>query len=52
MITVRKAQKITKMESKVDRYEDELGTYLVQLNNKDLSEHRQSQCFHDASLHR
>ena len=39
MITVRKtAQKITKMESKVDRYEDELGTYLVQLNNKDLSE--------------
>lgn len=33
-----KAQKITKMESKVDRYEDELGTYLVQLNNKDLSE--------------
>ena len=33
-----KAQKITQMESKVDRYEDELGTYLVQLNNKDLSE--------------
>lgn len=33
-----KAQNITKMESKVDRYEDELGTYLVQLNNKDLSE--------------
>lgn len=33
-----KAQKITKMEGKVDRYEDELGTYLVQLNNKDLSE--------------
>ena len=33
-----KAQKSTKMESKVDRYEDELGTYLVQLNNKDLSE--------------
>ena len=33
-----KAQKITKIESKVDRYEDELGTYLVQLNNKDLSE--------------
>ena len=26
------------MESKVDRYEDELGTYLVKLNNKDLSE--------------
>lgn len=33
-----KAKKITKMEGKVDRYEDELGTYLVQLNNKDLSE--------------
>ena len=24
--------------TKVDRYEDELGTYLVKLNNKDLSE--------------
>ena len=33
-----KSQKIDKMEAKVDRYEDELGTYLVQLNNKDLSE--------------
>lgn len=32
------AKKIDKLESKVDRYEDELGTYLVQLNNKDLSE--------------
>lgn len=32
------AGKIDKMEGKVDRYEDELGTYLVQLNNKDLSE--------------
>lgn len=32
------ARKIDKMEGKVDRYEDELGTYLVQLNNKDLSE--------------
>lgn len=26
------------MEGKVDRYEDELGTYLVKLNHKDLSE--------------
>ena len=26
------------MEAKVDRYEDELGTYLVKLNNKNLSE--------------
>ena len=26
------------MESKVDRYEDELGTYLVKLSHKDLSE--------------
>ena len=32
------AKKIEKLEGKVDRYEDELGTYLVQLNNKDLSE--------------
>ena len=32
------AKKIDKLEGKVDRYEDELGTYLVQLNNKDLSE--------------
>ena len=31
------AKKIDKLEGKVDRYEDELGTYLVQLNNKDLS---------------
>lgn len=26
-----------KIESKVDRYEDELGTYLIKLNQKDLS---------------
>ena len=32
------AKRVEKMESKVDRYEDELGTYLVKLNNKDLSE--------------
>lgn len=32
------AKKIDRLEGKVDRYEDELGTYLVQLNNKDLSE--------------
>ena len=32
------ADRVLKMESKIDRYEDELGTYLVQLNNKDLSE--------------
>lgn len=32
------AEKIEKLESKIDRYEDELGTYLVKLNNKDLSE--------------
>ncbi len=32
------SMKIDKLEGKVDRYEDELGTYLVQLNNKDLSE--------------
>ena len=32
------AERVEKIESKVDRYEDELGTYLVKLNNKDLSE--------------
>lgn len=32
------AEEIQKIEAKVDRYEDELGTYLVKLNNKDLSE--------------
>ena len=32
------ARRVQEMESKVDRYEDELGTYLVKLNNKDLSE--------------
>ena len=32
------AKCVEKMESKVDHYEDELGTYLVKLNNKDLSE--------------
>ena len=31
-------EKVEKMESKVDRYEDELGTYLVKLSHKDLSE--------------
>ena len=32
------AERVDKMESKVDRYEDELGTYLVKLSHKDLSE--------------
>ena len=32
------AERVQKLESKIDRYEDELGTYLVKLNNKDLSE--------------
>lgn len=32
------ADRVDKMESKVDRYEDELGTYLVKLSHKDLSE--------------
>lgn len=33
-----RAERVDKLESKVDRYEDELGTYLVKLNNRDLSE--------------
>lgn len=32
------AQRVEKIESKVDRYEDELGTYLIKLNHKDLSQ--------------
>ena len=32
------AGRVENIEAKVDRYEDELGTYLVKLNNKDLSE--------------
>ena len=33
-----KAKEVEDIEAKVDRYEDELGTYLLQLNNKPLSE--------------
>lgn len=31
------ALRVEKIEAKVDRYEDELGTYLLKLNQKDLS---------------
>ena len=31
------AYRVEKIEAKVDRYEDELGTYLIKLNQKDLS---------------
>ena len=33
-----KAQKIFEMEDMVDKYEDEMGNYLVKLSSKDLSE--------------
>ena len=33
----QKAQRIEEMESLVDRYEDELGTYVMRIGNKDLS---------------
>lgn len=33
-----KADMVSALESKVDRYEDELGTYLVKLNRKNLTE--------------
>ena len=33
-----KAQQIVEMEKSVDRYEDALGSYLVKLGNKDLSQ--------------
>ena len=32
------AERVEAMEAKVDRYEDELGTHLVKLSHKDLSE--------------
>ena len=32
------AQYVEKMEGRVDRYEDELGTYLIKLNHKNLTE--------------
>lgn len=32
------AKKVVELEDKVDRYEDELGTYLVKLSSKNLSE--------------
>ena len=41
-----KASFIENTEEKVDRYEDELGTYLVKLNQKDLS----SRDSHDLSI--
>jgi len=31
------AERVAQLESKVDRYEDELGTYLMKLNNKSLT---------------
>lgn len=36
--TQEDAKYVENMESKVDRYEDELGTYLVRLSHKDISE--------------
>ena len=41
-----KASFVETTEEKVDRYEDELGTYLVKLNQKDLS----SRDSHDLSI--
>ncbi|MBQ9833057.1 MAG: Na/Pi cotransporter family protein [Clostridia bacterium] len=34
----RLAEKVIDLENQVDRYEDKLGTYLVKLSNKDLSD--------------
>ncbi|MBQ7781592.1 MAG: Na/Pi cotransporter family protein [Lachnospiraceae bacterium] len=33
-----KAEAVVKLESRVDKFEDELGTYLVKLSSRDLSE--------------
>ena len=35
---VAKAEQVAQMETDVDRFEDELGTYLMKLNNADLSD--------------
>ncbi len=35
----KRAEEIEQMEAKVDRYEDELGTYLMKLGNSELSHH-------------
>ena len=35
----RKAQHVIELEKEIDRYEDELGTYLVKLSQQQLSEH-------------
>ena len=35
---VAKAERVVALESEVDRFEDELGTYLVKLSSKNLSE--------------
>ncbi len=35
----RKAKRIVELESEIDRYEDELGTYMVKLSQQQLSEH-------------
>ena len=37
--TEEKAQKVLELESLVDRYEDELGSYLVKLARKNLNSH-------------
>ena len=33
-----KAENVLKLENKVDHYEDRLGTYLIRLSSRDLSE--------------
>jgi len=35
----RKAKKVVELEKEIDRYEDELGTYMVKLSQQQLSEH-------------
>lgn len=34
----KKAKKVEKLEAVVDRYEDEIGTYLIKVNSRNLSE--------------
>ena len=43
---------VEKIEAKVDRYEDELGTYLIKLKSERSFRRRQPQLVHYASLYR
>ena len=47
-----KAEQVAQMETDVDRFEDELGTYLVKLSSRQLSGKDSEILEHDFTLHR